>query len=253
MDRTTEILSSFACRLTYDDLTPDTVHQVKRILVDSLACAVGGYHSEPAEMATRLARTVTSTLPSRILGTEYSSSPDMAGFANSVMFRYLDYNDIAVGGHPSDSIPGSLAMADYLKSDGRSIIASLVAAYEVGQRVGNYVQHALHQGWDHGVLRSLEAACSAGKIMGLDQEQMGHAISLAVVPNLSLGQTRVGELSVWKGCAGPYGTRAGIFAAQLTEQGTLRWLGRSLGQDVRSSVGVGRWWGGTLQDQRSQV
>jgi len=217
MDRTTEMLSSFACGLNYDDLTPQTVHQVKRVLVDTVACAMGGYLSEPAKIATQLARTVTSTLPSRIMGTKDCSSPDMAGFANSVMVRYLDYNDISVGGHPSDSIPGALAMADYLGSDGRSVITSIVVNYEVGRRVGDYVQHAL--GWDHGILRSLGAACAAGKIMGLDQEHMSHAISLAVVPNLALGQTRVGELSMWKGCAGPIGTRAGIFAAQLAQQG----------------------------------
>jgi len=219
MDRTTEMLSSFTCGLTYDTLSTQTIHQVKRVLVDTLACALGGYLSEPAEMVTNLAKTVTSTLPSRILGTKYSSSPDMAGFANSVMIRYLDYNDIAVGGHPSDSIPAALAMADYLKSDGRSLITSIVVAYEASRRVGDHVQHALSMGWDHGVLRSLGAACGAGKIMGLDQERIGHAISLAVVPNLSLGQTRVGELSMWKGCAGPNGTRAGIFAAQLAQQG----------------------------------
>jgi 2-methylcitrate dehydratase len=211
------MLSSFACGLNYDDLTPQTVHQVKRVLVDTVACAMGGYLSEPAKIATQLARTVTSTLPSRIIGTKDCSSPDMAGFANSVMVRYLDYNDMSVGGHPSDSIPGALAMADYLGSDGRSVITSIVVNYEVGRRVGDYVQHAL--GWDHGILRSLGAACAAGKIMGLDQEHMSHAISLAVVPNLALGQTRVGELSMWKGCAGPIGTRAGIFAAQLAQQG----------------------------------
>ena len=37
-----------------------------------------------------------------------------ASFANSVMVRYLDYNDIGVGGHSSGSIPGALTMADYL-------------------------------------------------------------------------------------------------------------------------------------------
>ena len=42
MDRTTEMLSSFACGLNYDNLTPQTVHQVKRVLVDTLACAMGG-------------------------------------------------------------------------------------------------------------------------------------------------------------------------------------------------------------------
>src|SRR5687768_6176029 len=48
MDRTTERLSAFVCDLHYHDLTPQTVHQVKRVLVDTLACAMGGYLSEPA-------------------------------------------------------------------------------------------------------------------------------------------------------------------------------------------------------------
>ena len=75
---------------------------------------------QPAKIATQLARAVTSTWQFRILGAKDNSSPDMAGFANSVMVRYLDYNDIGVGGHPSDSIPGVLAMADYLGSDGQA-------------------------------------------------------------------------------------------------------------------------------------
>lgn len=47
----------------------------------------------------------------------------------------------------------------------------------------------------------------------------GHAVSLAVVPNLPLGATRVGELPMWKGCATASATRAAIFAAQLAQQG----------------------------------
>ena len=62
----------------------------------------------------------------------------MAGFANSVMIRYLDYNDIAVGGHPRDSIPGTLSVADYLNSDGKSVITSMAVAYEVSRRVGDH-------------------------------------------------------------------------------------------------------------------
>ena len=63
------------------------------------------------------------------------------------------------------------------------------------------------------------ATCAAGKLLGLNQERMGHAISLAIAPNLPLGVTRTGELSMWKGCATATATRAGIFAAQLAQQG----------------------------------
>jgi 2-methylcitrate dehydratase len=221
MDRTTEMLSSFVCDVSYSDLTPQTVHQVKRVLVDTLACAMGGYLSEPAKIARQLASTVKGDGEngSRILGTRDCSSPELAGFANSVMVRYLDYNDMGVGGHPSDSIPGPLAVAYPRGSDGRAVITSIVVNYEVARQVGSQVQHIFQLGWDHGILRALGAACATGKIMGLDRERMGHAISLAVVPNLALGQTRVGELSMWKGMAGPQGTKAGIFAAQLAECG----------------------------------
>ena len=41
MDPTTEYLSDYACRLTYEDLSEEAVHQVKRTLVDTLGCGAG--------------------------------------------------------------------------------------------------------------------------------------------------------------------------------------------------------------------
>ena len=114
MDRTTEMLSSYACNLSYEDLPPEVIHQVKRTVADTLGCAIGGYLSEPAKIARKLAGDITSGTPSRILGTNDYTSLDMAGFANGVMVRYLDCNDSYFspgGGHPSDMIPASLAVA----------------------------------------------------------------------------------------------------------------------------------------------
>lgn len=221
MDRTTELLSSFACDLNYEELSPQVVHQVKRTMVDTLGCAMGGYPSQPAKIARGLAGAITSTAPSRILGTGDYSSPDMAGFANGVMVRYLDCNDCYFspgGGHPSDMIPAALALASPTGSNGRTVITAIVVAYEVFCRLSDHVV-TTDLGWDQGTFSVIGSACAAGKVLGLDREQMGHAISLAVAPNLSLGVTRTGELSMWKGCATATATRAGIFAAQLAHQG----------------------------------
>src|SRR5918999_3071563 len=221
MDRITDMLSSYACALSYEDLSPEVVHQVKRTVVDTLGCAMGGYLSEPAKIARRLASSVTSSMPSRILGTEDYSSMDMAGFANGVMVRYLDCNDAYFspgGGHPSDMIPAILAMADPLGCDGQTVITAIVLAYEVFCRLSDQVV-AGDLGWDQGIFSVIGAACGAGKVLGLDCQAMTHALSLAVVPNLPLGVTRVGELSMWKGCAAACATRAGIFAAQLAQEG----------------------------------
>jgi 2-methylcitrate dehydratase len=135
------------------------------------------------------------------------------------MVRYLDCNDSYFspgGGHPSDMIPAALAVADTLKVDGRTLITAITLAYEVFCRISDQVPES---GWDQGIFSVVGAACAAGKVKGLNQEQMGHAISLAVVPNIPLRTTRMGELSMWKGCAAASATRAGIFAAQLASEG----------------------------------
>ena len=219
MDRTTLKLASYACGLTYEDLSPAAVHQVKRTLIDTLGCGIGGYLSEPGKIARRLAGSVSGTIPSRILGTEDYSAPDMAGFANGVMVRYLDCNDSYFspgGGHPSDMIPAALALADAYGANGRDIITGIALAYEVFCRISDQVASS---GWDQGIFSVIGATCAAGKIMGLDEEKMGHAIALGIVPNIPLRVTRTGELSMWKGCAAAAATRAGIFAAQLAEHG----------------------------------
>jgi 2-methylcitrate dehydratase len=221
MDHTTELLSTYACGLTYQNLPPEVVHQVKRTLVDSFGCALGGFSAEPSIIARRLASRVTSSMPSRILGTKDDSAPDMAGFANGVMVRYLDCNDSYFspgGGHPSDMIPAILAVADPLGRDGQTVITAIALAYEVFCRLSDQVVIG-DLGWDQGMFSVIGAACGAGKVMGLDHQAMSHALSLAVVPNLPLGVTRVGELSMWKGCATACATRGGIFAAQLAQEG----------------------------------
>lgn len=221
MDRTLEQLSTYACGLTYDDLPPEVVHQVKRTLIDTLGCAMGAFYAEPSRIARRLAESVTSSTPARVLGTRHTSAPDMAGFAHGVMIRYLDCNDSYFspgGGHPSDMIAAVLALADPLGCDGRTVITATVLAYEVFARLSDQVV-AGEFGWDQGIFSVIGAACAAGKLLQLSQAQIRHAMALAVVPNLPLGVTRVGELSMWKGCATASATRAAIFAAQLAQQG----------------------------------
>ncbi len=219
MDTTTEHLSEYACSLTYGDLSAETLHQVKRTLVDTLGCAVGGFAGEPAVIVRRLASRVSGADAARILGTSRHSAPDMAAFVNTVAVRYLDCNDTYQTrgtGHPSDMIPAVLALADPLKADGRAVITAVTVAYEVFCRLADQVPL---KGWDQGVLAVIGAACGAGRVLGLDRAAMGNAISLALTPSLPLGVTRVGELAMWKGCATAAACRAAVFAAQLAAEG----------------------------------
>ena len=245
MDQTTQLLSDYAVGLTYADLDAVTVHQVKRTVVDTLGCALGGYLSEPAKIARQLAGSVAGQEPARIIGAADYSSPDWAAFANGVMIRYLDCNDSYFspgGGHPSDMIAAVLAMADARNRDGRDIITAITLAYEIFCRLSDQVVSG-DLGWDQGMFSVVGAAAAAGNLLELNREQMGNAISLALAPNLPLGVTRTGELSMWKGCATAAATRAGVFAAQLAAAGmtgpggTLCRPARPVGTSRRNPTG----------------
>ena len=221
MDKTTTQLSHYAATLTYETLDPDIVHQVKRTLVDTLGCALGGYLSEPAKIARHLASSVTAQPPARVIGVADPSSPDLAAFANAVMTRYLDCNDSYFspgGGHPSDMIPAALSIADSHRLPGRALITAIVTAYELFGRLSDQVITG-DLGWDQGMFSVVGATAAAGQLMGLNQPQIAHALSLSLAPNLPLGVTRTGELSMWKGCATAAATRAAVFAAQLAAAG----------------------------------
>src|SRR5579884_3757315 len=99
-----ERLSAYAAGLQFEDLPPEAVHEAKRRLLDTLGCAMGAYTSEPAAIARKLAATVSSTFPATVIGTEQQTSPEMAAFANGVLFRYLDYNDTYLSKEPDSGI-----------------------------------------------------------------------------------------------------------------------------------------------------
>ena len=61
MDSTIEYLSDSTCRLAHEDLSPETVHQVKRTLIDTLGCGIGAFDGEPVVIAQRVASQVRGT------------------------------------------------------------------------------------------------------------------------------------------------------------------------------------------------
>lgn len=221
MDKTVDNISSCAANFGYSDLTLESLHAVKRSLIDSIGCALGAFAAEPVKISRRLAARVTSKMPASLLGTYMKTSPEMAAFVNGVMIRYLDFNDDYLnkdGPHPSDNISAILAICDALHTSGKNLACGIALAYEI---VGHLVDSAefCFRGWDYVVETSIGSALGVGKVLGLSKHEMTQALALAIAPNIGLWQTRVGELSMWKGCAGPNAARNGLFAALLAKEG----------------------------------
>lgn len=197
------------------------VHEAKRRILDSLGCALGAFHEKPVTIARSLAAEISSRRAATLLGTGWKSSAEMATFANGAMIRYLDYNDTYLSlepAHPSDNLAAALAAAEVAGAGGRELITAVVLGYEVQCRLCDAASLRA-RGWDHVTYGALSTALVAGKLLGLSEKEMVHALGLAGTPNIALRQTRVGELSMWKGCAFANAARNGVFAALLAQRG----------------------------------
>jgi 2-methylcitrate dehydratase len=219
MDATTAKLVDYAMSVRFEDLPPGTVSACKQRILDTLGCVAGAYDHPMSVAARTLAGRYLMDTPATILGGTQNVAPEMAAFANGVMLRLLDLSDtyrVTSGGHPSDVIAGVLAAAEIGTRDGKSLITAVSIAYEIYCSCCDGADLNA-QGWDQPVYGVVSVALAAGKLMGLDREQMGHAAALALTPNMAMFQTRQGELSNWKGCAGANASRNGVFAAILAQ------------------------------------
>ena len=200
----------------------EATHAAKRMLLDSVGCALGGYRQQVPAVIRQVSRRRVKPGGTRAFGIAERLQPDAAAFANSVMIRFLDFNDThgaAVGvGHPSDYIPAAMARLGERELPGELVLRAILVGYEVFCWLTDATRLGVEQ-IDHVLNGAAASAAAAALANGLSREQTRHALSLAVTANLSLQATRLGELSMWKGCAAGNACRNGVFAAELAAAG----------------------------------
>lgn len=221
MDTAARELVSFTTSLAHSDLNSHVLHQAKRRLIDTLGCAIGAYTAPPVKIARRVAPRVVEGNAARIIGSLLPTSLDMAAFVNGVMVRYLDFNDTyrtVDGSHPSDNLPALLAVAESEDTTGIDFLVALTIAYEIQCRFVDCVP-LNSRGWDMPVSGAIATTLACGRLLACTEEQLHEALSIAASSNMCTNQRQVGEMFMWKGCAGANGARQGLFAAMLAKEG----------------------------------
>jgi 2-methylcitrate dehydratase len=213
--------AQYAVALRFEDLPADVVREATRRVVDAVACALGAVEAAPLDAARRAMARLAPSGAATILATGERTAPDLAAFVNGYLVRYLDYNDTYLSKeacHPSDNLAGLLAVAEERGRSGKELISSLVVAYEILCRLAD-ASSIRDRGWDHVTYGSIAVAAGAARLLGCDAGGIEQAINIATATGVNLRQTRVGELSMWKGAAYGAAGRNGVFAAYLAREG----------------------------------
>jgi len=214
-------ISSYVLSVKKESLSKEVIHEVKRRIIDSLACAIGAYDSKAAKIVLKACSKIKGKYKAPLFGKGKEVFYEEAAFANGALVRYLDFNDTYLSlepAHPSDNIAPLIACAQAYGKSGLDLILAIAIAYEIQCKLCDGASLRA-KGIDHVTYGAFSTACGAAILMDLDEEQLENALGIAGVCNIATRQTRVGEMSMWKACAFANAARQGLFAARLAKEG----------------------------------
>jgi 2-methylcitrate dehydratase len=222
IDNMTRQIVTYVSSYSESALTDSVVEALNDVMVDTIGSLIAGFESEPARISARVARQNHSELKSTVYGYGVTTTPELAAFANCSMLRHHDISDngwIRAHGHFSDAIGGVLAVAEALHSSGPQTLAAVTLAYELMGALTEDSRNTFSRGWDT-IFVGPSVAMAAGKLLGLNQDQLANALSLSLVPHLPMGCAHAdGPLSMWKACHNAEAARSAIFSSLMAREG----------------------------------
>ena len=177
-------LAAFICDLDYRHIPSEAVARCRDLLLDQLGCQLIGAVMEWNQPVYRFVREFKGSGPARIVKHGDHVPLDDAVLVNGTFAQGCELDDYydQGGGHPgAASVPVILALAQQQRVSGAELITAMVAAYEVGWRVGRALLPELMRRGYHppSAVGVFIAAAAAGKILRLSPAQMTHALAIA--------------------------------------------------------------------------
>jgi 2-methylcitrate dehydratase PrpD len=224
MTTPTDILADHAIGLDIANVPDAVVLQAKRVLFDTISVLFSASRQDAMRQALK-------TFPlgdggCTVVGVGRGAAPDRAAFVNGIGGHDTELDDTHAPGRnhtASVIIPSALAAAEATeKSSGASVLAALIAAYDVQIRISKAMgpQRQFVRGFHPtAVCGAVGSAVAAGRIFGLNREQMRSALSLAASQASGLRIYRTEKTHLHKSFQTGMAARNGLYAALLAADG----------------------------------
>ena len=154
MENITQELAEFVAGIRFEDLPQDVVHESKRVLLDSIGCALAGLSTTKGKLAVRMANKLGGPPDSTILAAGDKVSSPSAAYANDNLINAMDYCEVP---HVSPwVIPAPLALAECNRSHGKELILAVAIGHEIALRMekalSQHIFNLVTEGPDRGKL-----------------------------------------------------------------------------------------------------
>ncbi len=187
----TRTLARWVVESRADDLPAPVRKEATRTFLNWVGCAVGAAQQETVGIAIAALSPFAGQGQATVLGRKERLDVMNAALMNGIASHVFDYDDTHLRTiiHPAGPVASALlALSEYHPISGRDFLHALTLGVEVECRIGNAVYPAHYDaGWHiTGTVGPFGAAAAAGKIMGLNEQQMTWALGLAAVQPVGL-------------------------------------------------------------------
>lgn len=203
------------------------IRAAKDAMLDAFAVSLGALSHPAAQVARRYARHHEVPVGASLWGSGRIVTAETAALVNGVPLRGYDYNDLYMGksgGHPSDMIPGLVAVAETRGLTGGTLLDALLVGFEVTIELFDAAD-LRSAGWDYPVVTAIGATCGIARLIGLSQTQTREALAITVVSHFASRESESnelnerGDLTMWKRFNGSDAIRQSVYACLLAESG----------------------------------
>lgn len=217
MTNVTKDLGAFVARLKFEDIPAAALDVIHTGFTDCTGVMLAGREEPPTRILTQVLDPVAGS--ATLVFGEQTASAHEAAWINGTAAHALDYDDVALKGHPSTVlVPAILAEAQALGSSGRDMAVAYAAGYEVWADLTlRDPDHYHTKGWHPtGILGAIGAAAACASLNKLNAEQCAIAISLGA--SQSAG-TMANFGTMTKPFHAGRSAQSGVIAARLAKAG----------------------------------
>jgi len=184
MQRLSKVYSDFALGLRFDDLPSEVIYQAKKCLLDFTGAAMAGSATHVADMVFGYYSEIGGKSETTVLAKHKKLPAVHSSLVNGVFAHALELDDGHRRGglHPGSSIiPAALAAAELSMADGKELLTSIIAGYEVAIRIAKGVapSHVLRGFHPTATVGTFGAATAASRLLGLGHEKTVMAMGIA--------------------------------------------------------------------------
>ncbi|HWE48741.1 MAG TPA: MmgE/PrpD family protein [Bryobacteraceae bacterium] len=187
----TRILARYVVAAQFAAIPEPVRKEAARTLLNWVGCTLGGSRNGAVDIAVSALSPFFGPAQATVLGRKQRVDVFSAALLNGISSHVLDFDDTHLRTviHPAGPVCSAiLALSEYHPVSGSDFMNAMILGVEAECRIGNAVYPAHYDiGWHiTGTTGVFGAAAAAGKLLGLSEQQMTWALSIAATQPVGL-------------------------------------------------------------------